>query len=429
MGHNITVHRRWLAVLGIAAAVASRPAAVAQETVVADQFVDTVGVNIHLHYDKTFYWDQFPQVKSRLNELGVRHVRDGLVDSKWMPYYERHKMLAQAGIKGVFITAPGQSLELWTGYPARMGEAFEAFEAPNEYDLKSKDPKWSETLKETVKSLHAVKDDPRAAKFPIYGPSLTSAKAFDMLGDVSAFYDFANLHNYFAGRDPGSRGWGANGYGSIAWNLGLTGRFAAGKPVVTTETGYQDDPAVKEYAPPEVAGRYMPRLLLEQFRAGIVRTYLYELADFPKSGSYGLLRADGSPKPAFRAVKGLLNLLSDPGPPVTLRTLDYTVRGGTGDLRHMAFQKRDGTYLVALWLSLPSYSPATRQPIAVPAQNVEVTLPAEMRPVRTHRWQADGSVSVTPAQASGGTVPVSVTDSLMMIELTSGKSSSRSTGR
>lgn len=53
----------------------------------------------------------------------------------------------------------------------------------------------------------------------------------------------------------------------------------------------------------------------------------------------------------------------------------------------MAFQKRDGTYFLALWLSRPSYDPARQKPITVPEQNVVVVLPRPMRHARTHRWQ------------------------------------------
>ena len=82
---------------------------------------------------------------------------------------------------------------------------------------------------------------------------------------------------------------------------------------------------------------------------GIARTFLYELYDFPDSGSYGLIHADGAPKPAFDAVKALLHLLADPGPPITPQPLAYGITHGGGDVRHVAFQKRDGRYLVAFW--------------------------------------------------------------------------------
>lgn len=397
-------------------AVAALPlATAAQQTVAADRFVDAAGVNIHLHYDRTIYRDDFPLIRSRLIELGVRHVRDGLVDTAWRPYYERHNSLADAGIKGTFITAPDQPTEVWAAYPSRIA-GFEAYEAPNEYDA-SKNPNWAAILTQTLKRLRSLRSNPRVARFPVYGPSLKEPSSSAALGDVSAFFDYANMHNYFGGRHPGTPGWGAGGYGSIEWNLNLVRRHAPGKPIVATETGYIDSPSKADGIPARVIGRYMPKVLLEQFRAGIVRTFLYELADFPNSGSYGLLDQNGNPKPSFTAVSNLLNLLSDPGPSFTPEDLRYTVEGGGSELRHMAFQKRNGAYFLALWLSVPSWDPAKRQPVFTSSQRALVRLPTDMRVVRTYRWEPDGSMSATNAATTTATMRVSVTDALMVIEL------------
>lgn len=399
----------------IAAAVHPAPAA-AQRTVAADAFVDSAGVNVHLHYNNTIYWDQFPLVKNRLLELGVRHVRDGLIDTTWQPYYARHNELGAAGIKGTFIIGVNDPVELLAQYPARMSQSFEAFEAPNEYDW-SNDPNWVQVLRNTVARLGSVRNDPRAAGFAVLGPALGTPSSYAQLGDLSAYFDAGNLHNYFGGRHPGTPGWGTGGYGSIAWNLQQVGPYSGGKRIVTTETGYQDDPSAPDAIPPDVSGRYMPRILLEQFRAGILRTYIYELADFSRSGGYGLLHSDGSPKPAFTAVKGLLNLLADPGPAFAVQSLGYAVTGATADVEHLAFQKRDGRYYLALWLSKPMYDVTARQYMPVAPQRVTVTLPTPMRHLATHRWQGDGSVVASAGLGTGTALPVDVSDALTILEL------------
>jgi hypothetical protein len=204
--------------------------------------------------------------------------------------------------------------------------------------------------------LHALRQQPGLSKFPLYGPALSmSPAAFDTLGNVSAYYDVANLHYYMAGR-PSRHAWlGDGGYGSIDWNLAFAKRYAPGKSIVTTETGYWDDPAVGDSAPAAIVGRYMPRLLLEQFRKGVQRTYIYELIDDPTPGvsarsGFGMIGADGSSKPSFRAVAGLMRVFSDRGAEVTPQSFTYTLEGGDANLRQMAFQKRDGTMLLALWI-------------------------------------------------------------------------------
>jgi len=54
----------------------------AQNAGSADKFVDSVGINVHLNYLDTPYAN-FPQVLQALQLLGVRHVRDGLIDTTW----------------------------------------------------------------------------------------------------------------------------------------------------------------------------------------------------------------------------------------------------------------------------------------------------------------------------------------------------------
>jgi hypothetical protein len=397
------------------------PSLAGAQTVAADSFVDTAGVNTHLHYFDTPYGD-FSLIRSRLIELGVRHVRDGLIDTEWQDYYARFQSLAQAGIKGTFIVSPNQSTELWAQYPARMGIAFEAYEAPNEYD-RPENGNWTQTLRQTATRLRTLRNDPRSAAFPVLGPSLHHAESYSALGDLSAYFDAANMHNYLGGRHPCTPGWDINGYGSIAWNLNQIRPYTGGKPVITTETGFQDDPASPDAIPQDVAARYLPRVLLEQFRAGIARTYIYELIDWStQSGHYGLLNQDGSPRPVFTAVKSLLNLLADPGPAFTPQNLSYTVQGAGADFRHMAFQKRDGTYLVAVWLGTSGYENETHQRLAVAAQTVTFTTATPMRFLRMHRWQPDGSLNTIAGVVTTSSIPVSISDSLTVIELTAASS-------
>lgn len=393
------------------------PALAVAQTIAADRFVDANGVNIHLHYFNSPY-DDFPLVRSRLIELGMRHVRDGLIDTSWQEYYQRHQSLAQAGIKSTFIVAPTQSTELWASYPARMGAAFEAYEAPNEFD-KPENGDWVTTLRQTAMRMSTLRNDPRSAPYPILGPSLHHAESFPALGDISAYFDAGNLHNYLGGRHPCTPGWDRNGYGSIGWNLNQVRPYAGGKPIVTTETGFQDDFSSPDAVPQDISGRYLPRVLLEQFRSGIARTYIYELMDWnPNSGHYGLLNQDGSPKPAFTAVKSLLNLLSDPGPAFTPQNLNYTIQGASADVRHMSFQKRDGTYLIALWLGVPGYDLSARQHMSTPSQTVTLNTATPMRVLRMHRWQPDGSLNTNSGEVMTASIPVSLSDSLTVIEMT-----------
>jgi hypothetical protein len=388
----------------------------------ADRFADSVGVNIHLHHTDTSYRD-FELVRSRLVELGARHVRDGLIPTTWQPYYDRHNALGALGIKGLFIAGAKVSEAALHAFPTKVPNSFEGYEGPNEYDL-SGDAVWTGTLHQSLAQLRALRAQPGAANFPVYGPSLTSQPAYIALGDVSTYVDAANMHNYLSGRHPGTKGWGANGYGSIDWNLALARRYSPGRPIVSTETGYWDDMAVRDSLPPAVVARYMPRLLLEQFRKGIERTYIYELIDDPVPGiaarsGYGLIRADGSRKPAFSAVANLQRILSDRGPQPAPVPFDYTVEGGHADVRHMAFQKRDGTMLIALWVERSGYDLDARRAIDVPSQSVTVSVPDASPLVKTYQWRDDGSVQEGLQGAGQVRLTVSVTDSLSLLQFRS----------
>ncbi|HMV50398.1 MAG TPA: hypothetical protein PKD31_21840, partial [Blastocatellia bacterium] len=43
----------------------------------ADEFLDSIGVNVHLHYNDTAYKEYERIIKPRLRESGIRHLRDG----------------------------------------------------------------------------------------------------------------------------------------------------------------------------------------------------------------------------------------------------------------------------------------------------------------------------------------------------------------
>jgi hypothetical protein len=319
----------------------------------ADSIADSVGVNIHLHFGDTVY-SNFPLIRSLLVALGVRHTRDGLVDTNWKEYYDRHIALGRLGIKCLFITSPEQSSALLTSWPSRVPGAFEGYEAPNEYDL-SRDPKWSEILQAFVRRLYrGVKSDPATASFPLVGPSVTQAASYTQLAGLQQYFDLGNMHNYFGGRNPGTPGWGEGGYGSIAYNISLEQLAWPGKPIVTTETGYITDTTVTQGIPENVAGKYAPRMILEQALHGISRTYIYELIDegrtiAGKDAAFGLARMDGSQKPAFEALKNLIATLSDPGPQISHEALEFSLAGAPSDVHHLLMAKRDGSYYLAFW--------------------------------------------------------------------------------
>ncbi len=386
----------------------------------SDAVAASAGVNVHLHYADTVYGD-FALIQKLLLDLGVRHIRDGLTDTSWRPYYERHAALGRQGIRCIFITSPNQSDELLTSFPARVGEEFEGYEAPNEYDL-SRDPNWAATLSLFLPRLHrAVQSDPRTAAYPIYGPSITRTESFEPLAGLQQYFDFGNLHNYFGGRNPGTAGWGAGGYGSIAYAASNARTAWPGRPLVTTETGYYTDLSDPGGIPESVEGIYIPRVVLEQKLHGIDRTYFYELIDEAPEiggvqGSFGLAHRDGSPKPAFSALKNLIALLSDPGPAATLRPLSIQLTGGSPSVHHLLMEKRDGTYLLAFWLEREGYDVNRRAVTPVSPERISPHLDRAFSKASLAAFAPDGSITIQSLTLTP-TLELAARDTVSILEL------------
>jgi hypothetical protein len=385
----------------------------------AEAFVETVGVNVHLNYIDTPYGN-FAQVQSALKRLGVRHIRSILTDTPWTGYYDRLNELGRDGIKSIFTSAVTQSSAVIEDYPHRVPDSFEGYEAPNEYDLNG-GSNWASVLDSFMGKLYsAVKSNSSTSAFPIYGPSVTQSSSFEKTASTAPDFDHANLHNYFGGHNPGTSGWGSNHYGSYAWNLNLVKQNWGSKPIVSTETGYFNDTSKSGGVPEDVSGTYMPRLLFEQWMHGIQRTYIYELIDVgPKSqftdATFGLMRMDFSPKPAFNAVQSVMQLLGDPGPSFTPGNLAYTLSGDTANVSHVLFQKRDGTFFLAIWVEEPSYDLDAKKKISVDTHKLIIKAPNTVK-MTVHQIDDSGNIHATSLGA-GQTQTLEVSDHVQVVEI------------
>lgn len=405
----------WLVVCGFAVVA---PRGFCEMPVAADSVVDSVGVNIHLHNGNTVYGN-FPLIEGLLKNLGVRHTRDGLIDTTWQPYYQRHIELGKLGIRSIFITNPAESDALLTSWPQRVPGAFEGYEAPNEWD--NGHANWADALKAFVPRLyHTVKSNPARAKYPVIGPSVIRPQDFAPLAGLDAFFDFANMHNYFAGRNPGTGGWGSNGYGSIDFNLRGVGSSWPSKPIMTTETGYYTDGG-HDKIPESIEGEYLPRVVLEQMLHGVKRTYFYELIDESTTaknseGYFGLAHADGSPKPAYTALKNMIALFADPGPRFTMQDLDFSLGGAPATVHHVLVEKRDGSYDLAIWVEAQEYDVNRQQ--ATPSAPVQVTFrsPKAFKRAETLQFEEDGTVS-TKKIAPAASIPLMVSSRILVLRL------------
>lgn len=400
------------------------PPLVAQAARPADAFVDAIGVNVHLHYDTTAYVTAYPQVRSMLVGSGIRHIRDGLIDTTFQTYYDHLTDLATAGIHSDLITAVGQSAALITGYPARVPQSIESIEGPNEYDL-SNDANYAANLAAFQKTLYTtVKGSTATAGFSVIAPSLTSEAAFGAVGDLSKYADFGNIRDYFSGFNPGTNGYGAadsfGTFGSLNFGIAIARQESGAKPIVATEAGYQDGTGYPDDVPPAVKARYTQRTLLEGWNAGLARMYLYELLDEGADGSsnsFGLLDKSANPKPAYTALKNLIGALADPGAsfvPAPLQvgiSADYSVH-------HTLLEKRDGTYVLAVWVEAPSWNPNAKSAIAVSPQSFAIALSAPPTTIGAVSFDDSGNfVPISPTSSTTTTFTYNVSDNVMLISI------------
>ncbi len=165
-----------------------------------------------------------------------------------------------------------------------------------------------------------------------------------------------------------------------------------GAPVWGSEAGYSTNPAALRGLNEDVAAKRTLSALLSFFSNGVVRTYLYQLADErpqnPKLNDnynseelelhYGLYNSDWSPKETARMLHSQLQLLQDFGPNAwgfSPGSMSYNITNQPNSTHSLLMQKSDGTWLVALWAEPPgmyvsatnnSYGYETNTPTSYP---------------------------------------------------------------
>jgi hypothetical protein len=375
----------------------------------ANKFIDTIGVNAHLNNMDGVYNQQFYNlIKPKLIELGIRYIRDSVhtypgINRNYF-YYQRLRDLANSGIKFNLITSTKTDYSLldelysWTN---RAIVSFEGFNEPDKADIRN----WAAVVRAAQKKLYkTVKGNPILSHLAVIAPSVLYGQK--EIGDLSPWVDFGNLHNYFSGLNPEIDDWRG-----IRWKLkNVAEPLSASKPVISTETGWANalkGPDTPQGVPEDVVGKYMPRMFLTQFNRGIARTYPYEFIDEgvdPKDPeeNFGLLRHDGSYKPAYIAVKNLINLLKDSGPSFQPGSLNYSLRGDTKSFQHTLLQKRNGDFYLAFWVGKLGWDPATKTRLSVPDKPIALTLPREIGSVTRYTFNKNGSLAkvvLTPRQS------------------------------
>lgn len=386
--------------------------------IMADLAADAYGVVTHTYYPE--YSAGYATWKAMLTGLGVRHVRENLVNDAIQN--TRLADLAASGLKaslivdprfGGFTTAAAAVAHAKSAFPA----AIEQFEGPNEQENgATPDRAWQLAL------YNAVRGDATLTGVPVLSPSPAQPWGFvgtgipagrTAWGDLTDRCDEGNLHSYPGGQTPSAN--------LATWVAEARKSVGPTKPLQATETGYHNATNTTDGHRPasqRAAGIYGPRLPLEYLRQGIRRAYFYQLLDQDTSTTsietrFGLLNADYTAKPMYTAIRNTVALLADPGGSFTPGTLNYTL-AGPADMRSLLLQKRDGTRWLCLWREVSVYDQTTgatpdaqnANDVMPAASTVTVTLAGAVPSMDLYAPNVSGTPQQSAVNASVFTVPL-----------------------
>ncbi len=405
----------------------------------ATSFVDSIGVNTHVNYDDTPYGDFEGLLKPSLLYLGVRHIRDGLADDDFMlnPYRD----LLSYGIRVTgLVPYETESMEVLITMIKTQRDILEAVEGPNETDIFTQFSYRGQGFPEGtiafMKDFYpAIKNDSRLRSLPVLQTTLAfpgfeigdSIRA-DVLGDLSAYADYGNSHNYFSfGEVPSSR--------IKDDHLPLNSRITPGKPMMSSEGGYYlgegdgykgtwEDGLSAPFSE-DVHGRYMLRYVLEQYRLGYQRSFIYELLDIDES-QWGLFRADGTPRPAAYGLRSTLKLLGEGSwdntakrwvvPSFTPGSLNYSLSGAPASVHSLLLQKSNGKFYLILWNEVKNWDSVRGKPVFPVNVSGTLKINQAVRQLRTFLPLTSGTAATATVDLN--TLELSIPDQPLMIEIT-----------
>jgi hypothetical protein len=343
----------------------------------ADQFVGSMGINVHMENTVKPY-NSYKQINPLLASLSMRNVRDEMNQAD--PYFKNRRFIDEINKIGTLGYSLTGLIEGGNDYPEPVSKRLEAkhvvpmilnllptiaaVEGPNEPDDTPPpfayggpcDPTKHETaacypfgaIQESEDLYAIVKHSHLPGGEKIHGlPVLAMSEGiptdFTKLaklvskGEIpppSQYTNAGNMHAY----QGGLVGDGMGPYRSLDWYMRLSQEWTGNEPLWTTEMGYHSniyylDDGEQQGVSERVAAIYLPAAFLAGFNQGVVRTFSYELIDETEQpplancpltpnptsaqcmgyGYYGLLNYDLKPKPAFAALVSLIQISQEPG--------------------------------------------------------------------------------------------------------------------
>lgn len=375
-----------------------------------ERIIDAGGVNAHLAWTDTIYWQNWPLIKRLLVESGIRHVRTGATEQS----LGRLEELAEYGIDFLIVDSP---LEAGHAAAKRLNSGgvriVDAVEPPNE-----KDGQWAMLCEHQEALWNLYKNDPATADIKVLSPSLANWTGTPGLiaacPSIRDHADVGNVHDY-SGTAPELPTGG--GYGrSMVEALEITTQLA-GDETWSTENGYTMTANPWTSASELGAAKYVLRQILLHVMRGSPRVYFYELIDYNGNENeyenFGLVNYDGTPRMQYNAIRAFNQILA--GGDGSDGALNYSL-DGTGRIAEVLMTKGNGTFVLALWNPVPVTGGPTRtddirnEPIPMTLQlpgsaNVRQFLPS------THGTEVVGSSDGVSS------VDLEVPDEVLLVEI------------
>ncbi|UPG74092.1 hypothetical protein MVG78_08205 [Roseomonas gilardii subsp. gilardii] len=349
-----------------------------------ESFLDSIGVNTHIN-DSSGGYGNISTVISELDYIGVTHVRDGLNSSLSTDLFE---VLANHDITFSMLTSGsnGTSLSSQISAIAKLESLYNAIdyvEGPNETDyfpISYNGLSGFAATRAFQAALYtAVHSNSTLSGTPVIQTSLGDGDSYSQLGNLSGSADYSNIHSYYFG-------WGftRSVADQVMERIEQAQTVSPGKDTIATEGGWSTATYSSDgYGVNERTQAILTlNMLLDQYKDGVDRTYIYELVN---SGTYsstdlqtgfGLFNADGTPKQAATALHNLNSILSDPAAEtvgVSLTNLGYTLQGMPTEGQDMLLQKSSGNYDLVLWNEPTIWNTSTHSAYSIASQTVTIT--------------------------------------------------------
>lgn len=448
------------------------------------EFLDSIGVACHFDYSWTAY-NNFPEVEALLLQSGIRNIRDGGTDPVAVSSF---RALHNDGIDVTWVmdavdgVAPTSAY--WTTPPHYTLAAFlenvlgtntiSAIEISNEIDIFYGNKKWhpldqewlsgnpnasnywGSYIQSLVEDTSAVvRQDPALASLPLIGTSFGGSWAGVPAGAFYNYVDLGAIHPYmYAGNTAVTNTFPYDGVSQYfvqstqptvlidEYPTEFTHfdyPYQSGnqqKPLIATETGYFT--GISDYSIDELTqAKYVPRLFAEFFRHSISKAFVYEFVDEGVDGgmqnSFGLVRGDLSPKPAYTALQSMIELLEDSGGSFSPAKLTYgfvpSAQGNYTRLQYahdLLLEKADGDFFLLFWHEISDASPDNSygdpvtgtdpdaDPMALP---VEITLPADIVKATLYTYDPNWKLQATPVAINANRALVQASDQLSILQL------------